>query len=870
VKRLSSKPRATKAWGKENSTNGDITMRSKNKEKQFCKPGLLLCSSLALLGAQPIRADKPGTYHIPPQSLTGALNDYAEAANVQLSYPAEITTGMKSPGLDGEYTSLQALRKLLAGTGLSVKPTASGAITLVQQEGLMPVADTPSAPSADSGQTMPKVTVEADAQAEADEYDPIDTTHPSNKSYAVSNSSTATKTDTPIMDTPASIRVIPQAILRDQQATRLQDAVKNVSGVQLLQAAGGQYEDFIIRGFGGGVNYDRFRNGIRLPALTFDFANVEQVDVLKGSAAMLYGRMEPGGIVNVVTKKPLDIPYYSLQQQFGSYDFYRTTLDATGPISDDKSLTYRFDLGYTSRNSFRDFVTQDRLLVSPSLHWQATPDTEFNLNFEYLRDNPSVADTGIPAIGTRVVNLPINRNYIQPGPFNQDQINSTLVEFNWSHKFNDDWKIQNGIVANQVEYNFRDTPVAYFQPLLEGTPNPEVRRGLYFEDINRDSHTVYLNLTGKFETFGVKHNVLLGGDHYDLEVSNSGFFGLNHAILNNFSDEGLKYFTFVNLRNPNYNAFPFSFNQLDNLRKNAPNDFGKSNTSWYGLYFQDQLSFLDDKIQLLLGGRYDWSRLTQGVSFTSFKDIALESRNEDHFSPRVGFVVRPWNWVSWYGSYLQGFGINNSPLQSGSLLPAETSEQFETGLKFEAFDGKLTSNLAFYHLTKNNIVTQLDTNVFDLIGAARSQGIEFDIAGQVTDELSLTATYAYTDARILDDPFNSHHRLPNVPEHSGSAWLKYAFQMPELRGLSLGVGAFMAGARQGDNENSYQLPGYVRADTYVAYIFDIGKTKLTTQLNVNNFLDKRYYFAGQPYNTSKAFNIIADPLTVMGSVKLEY
>jgi Secretin and TonB N terminus short domain len=164
VKRLSSKPRATKAWGKENSTNGDITMRSKNKEKQFCKPGLLLCSSLALLGTQPIRADKPGTYHIPPQSLTGALNDYAEAANVQLSYPAEITTGMKSPGLDGEYTSPQALRKLLAGTGLSVKPTASGAITLVQQEGLMPVADTPSAPSADSGQTMPKVTVEADSR----------------------------------------------------------------------------------------------------------------------------------------------------------------------------------------------------------------------------------------------------------------------------------------------------------------------------------------------------------------------------------------------------------------------------------------------------------------------------------------------------------------------------------------------------------------------------------------------------------------------------------------------------------------------------------------------------------------------------------
>ena len=206
-------------------------MRSKNKEKQFCKPGLLLCSSLALLGAQPIRADKPGTYHIPPQSLTGALNDYAEAANVQLSYPAEITTGMKSPGLDGEYTSPQALRKLLAGTGLSVKPTASGAITLVQQEGLMPVADTPSAPSADSGQTLPKVTVEADAENQ--NYDPAWERDTRNPSYNRTHSTTATKTDAPLMETPVSIQIIPKKIMDDQQAYDVKEALKNVSGVQL-------------------------------------------------------------------------------------------------------------------------------------------------------------------------------------------------------------------------------------------------------------------------------------------------------------------------------------------------------------------------------------------------------------------------------------------------------------------------------------------------------------------------------------------------------------------------------------------------------------------------------------------------------------
>lgn len=703
------------------------------------------------------------------------------------------------------------------------------------------------------------------------------------KSYSAQFTSTATKTDTPIMETPMSVEVVTHQALKDQQAWRLEDATKNVSGVQQASTFG-QYQDFLIRGFG--TNYARFRNGVRLPESTFDMANVEQVEVLKGGAAMLYGRTEPGGMINVITKKPLNQAYYSLQQQFGSYNFYRTTLDATGPITKDGSLAYRFNLGYTNSNSFRDHIKKENIFIAPSLHWQATANTEFNLNLEYRHDNPSMGDTGIPAIGNRVANVPINTYYSQPGQFNKDTIDSILIDFNWSHAFNDDWKISNGVVANLVDYEWRDLPVAYVQTNLEGA-NPAVRRGTYFEDFSRDNLTVYLNLNGKFETFGVKHNVLVGGDYYNLDLKNSGFFGLNHAIQKGFdpANGAFDYFSFIDLNNPDYSQYQRTFSELDNLRKNAPNDFGKVNTSWFGLYFQDQVSLFNDKLQILGGGRYDWTRQKQGSSMTSFADINESVVNLSRFSPKAGLLYRPYQWLSLYGNWTESFGISNNLSETGAPLKPETAEQFEAGIKTEWFDGQLRTNLAYFHIAKQNILTQVSETRFDTVGAARSQGIELDISGQLTNELSLIASYAFTDGRITSDSAvvyddfgvavgvnsgNQGKRLPNVAEHSGSAWLKYAVQEGQLQGLSFGVGAYLASARQGDNANSYQLPGYVRADAMVSYLFKLGDTKLTTQVNINNMFDKKYYFAGQPYNTSSAYNMPADPLTVLGSLKLEY
>lgn len=226
-------------------------------------------------------------------------------------------------------------------------------------------------PAGDGHITLPTVTVEG--VSEDDLYDPTRTDHPYNRSYNVSNSSMSSKTDTPIMQTPASIQVIPKSVLHDQQAYRLQDVLKNVSGVQTYHGYGGMYEQFVLRGFlQSTLNY---RNGIRVPFTKFDLANVERVEVIKGASAMLYGFGDPGGMISTVTKQPSSEPYYSIEQRFGSYDFFRTEASATGPLSKEHGLNYRVDFSYLDSGSFRQFMGNDRVFFAPTLSWQATHDT---------------------------------------------------------------------------------------------------------------------------------------------------------------------------------------------------------------------------------------------------------------------------------------------------------------------------------------------------------------------------------------------------------------------------------------------------------------------------------------------------------------
>lgn len=805
-------------------------------DKGYRRRLTLLAAASLLVPAITIAAEQAAKpFNIPAQSLAGALTRFSAVTGLQVLYEGDIAEQIKAPELKGSYTDEQALGKLLQGSGLNYRYSNGKTITLEK------VADA----EPKSGDTILKtMTVTGNASyADSDPYNP---------NYNRTNASTATKTDTPIMETPMSIQVIPKQVLKDQQAIRIKDALKNVSGI--FWATDPMYEGFQMRGFVSDGASTVYRNGLRIRRAQHEVANLEQLEVVKGPAAAMYGRIEPGGLINVVTKKPLDTPYYSLEQQFGSYDLYRTTADATGPINKDRSLLYRLNLAYQNNNLFIDKMDQERVFFAPSLSWKPSDRTEVNLNLEYQYDTRT-SYNGLPVLGNRPANVPVSRFYGFGSDNETSVFDKLLIGLDWSHQFNDDWKIQHRFHYYKLDYQINNS--SFFNGPVNPVNNRTATRSVTTRPIDvTDTYATSIDLTGKFKVLGTQHQALAGFDYFWEKAESQGFTG---------NPAPTAYRPVVDIFNPVYGQVPLA-------TANNFNRFSTLTQYWYGTYFQDQIT-LFDKLHIMGGGRYDWATRSSGSSRTSIaaaQGNQTEVQNEK-FSPRVGLVYQPWPWLALYGNYVESLGGANTALaSSGKPLDSETAQQHEVGFKTELFDKKLLTTVAFYELTKQNVATADPTNPGFSVqtGEARSRGMEVDVSGQVTDGLNLIASYAYTDTEITkDNGGNQGHRFWNVPKNSGSFWAKYAVQEPSLRGLSFGAGTYLIGQREGNNANTWQMPGYVRVDALLGYTLDVGRSKVTTQLNVNNLLDKTIY------ETSAFDGFLAQPgapRTFMGSIRVEF
>jgi iron complex outermembrane receptor protein len=770
-------------------------------------------------------------FHIPAQSLSSALLQFSEDTDIKTFFSADVARNIKTSGVSGSYTPQQALDKLLTNTGVIYRFTDTQSVTLSV------------APKASSTETTTLKPMTVTGKAGYDDNDPY------NPSYNRANATTATKTDTPIMLTPASVQVVPKAVMNDQQNTNILDSLnRNVSGVSARTGGALLYDNFIIRGFNTGLAGAAYRNGLLSPSNFYEPANIEQLEVLKGPAAALYGRIEPGGIVNVTTKKPLATPYYALQQQFGSYDLYRTTVDATGPIDDAKTVLYRFNATYLEKGSFRgDMVNSDRVFIAPTLSWRPNDKFEANVELEYKHDTVTM-DNGIPVLNgaNRPSNLPHNR-YLGDSAKDQAEQENVLLGYDWTFHFNDDWKLTNRFLWEDWSIDQRS-----INPLGLRADNRTLNRGLSYGQRAFEAYATNLDLNGKFDLFGTRHDILVGGDFYDQRFpGDTTFQGATAAVPT------------IDIYNPVYGRV--SQAALDRLPKN---NFRVKKDQWFGVYFQDQIT-LWDKLHILGGGRYDWALSGSTISRVSVQDAKnnFSDQETQNFSPRVGLLYQPWTWLSVYGNFTQSFNVNSGLSASGQQFDPQIGEQFEAGFKTEFFDQRLSTSMAFYHLTKSNTLTA-DPNNFGFslaIGEARSQGIEVDIKGRVTEQLELISTYAYTDTRVTKDNAGIvGNELVNVPEHQASLWGTYQF----TERFKVGLGEVLVGSRQGDANNTFQLPGYARTDAMAAYTVPVGKTRLTTQLNINNLLNKDYFSDSSVGGRNSVF--FGEPISVMGSLKLEY
>ncbi len=768
-------------------------------------------------------------YNIAKQPLYSALSALAEQAGIQFVYSAEMVKNLTSSGVQGQHTADEALQKVLSGTGISFRRTGQGTVALELNK---------SAKEPDAT-TLKPMTVSGKRNAEAEP-----------QGYSVSSAFSGTKTDTPIMQTPMNIQVVPKSLMDDQQDINIVDAItKNVSGVQRDHGSGDIYENFIIRGFQN--NGDTYRNGLLRNFGNYDPANIEQLEVIKGPASMLYGRAQPGGLVNYSTKKGLDTAQYSVQQQFGSYDQYRTTADATGPIDKNGKLRYRLNFSYQDIGSFKQFINNERYFVAPTLSWRPNDRFEANLELEHKHEK-KVNDWGIPSIGTHPAPVPLSRSYQDSAK--PTTLDNTLVAYDWAFKFNDDWKLKNRFLWENQDIQYYDTGNDGLQ-----ADNRTLNRFIITGPANTETYSTNLDLTGNFKLLDTKHEVLVGGDYYhntyDAADNRYGYYGNDPAFV----------LPTIDIFNPAYNvvnqatvdAQPFNWNYMRKEER-------------FGTYFQDQIT-LFDKLHIMGGGRYDWVSYGTGMDFNDGGSFAVAQANysdqeDQKFSPRVGVLYQPWQWLSLYSSFTQSLGSANGMSFSGHGLKPQEAEQYEAGFKTELFDKRLATTVSFYHLDKTNMTTN-DPNHpgFQITaGKARSRGIEVDVKGQVTEKLNLVTTYAFTDVRYVKANAALLGQRPiNVPENQASLWGTYQF----TERFKAGLGGVLVGKRLGDNFTPVELPGYATMDAMAAYTIPVGKTRLTTQVNLNNLLDKGYY-TGAGYGRNSINT--GEPLSVMGSVRLQF
>jgi iron complex outermembrane receptor protein len=457
-------------------------------------------------------------------------------------------------------------------------------------------------------------------------------------------------------------------------------------------------------------------------------------------------------------------------------------------------------------------------------------------------------DYGVPANSQthRPANIPISRYLGEPST---DKSHSTLYNTaaTLTHAITDNWKVSAKFnYVNRILDIPQTLPLSSPQPFVDTTG--ELLRAYVDQQNNLDSYFGTLDITGKFTTGIVKHKFLAGWDNYNVASTSQNYLSLANPI---------------NIYNPQY--LPIDTSQVQKNFQNA-------NMQWNGVYFQDQIT-LFDKLHILGGGRYDWMSTNAGLSNES---MALASTNQTNlqngrFNPRAGLLYQPWQWLSLYSNYIESSGAANINMGVNSkILQPETAEQVEAGFKTAFFEDRLTSTVAFYSLTKQNMIIPIAGTFFsESINKARSQGIEMDIAGRISENLNLIANYTYTEAVILESNLkrvNAGNQLWNVPKNAGSLWARYDLQQETLRGLSLGAGVFFQGQKQGDIANTYQLPFFGRVDALVKYKISAAKT--TLQFNVENILNQHYYTASLPNNIYAISP--GEPITFIGSIKVEF
>lgn len=705
-------------------------------------------------------------------------------------------------------------------------------------------------------------------QERSDALPTVDVMGRREQSYKNSVSFVGTKTATALKDVPQSIGYVTKELVLDQGAITVNDVVKNISGISQYSA----YNDFSIRGFRslGNLNSGNLLNGMRGLTPLFrqsSLANLERVEVIKGPASALFGNAAPGGVVNRVTKKPLDVARRSVTLTAGSFNTSNVYGDFTGPLNEQKSLLYRLNLGYENTDGFRDLQGVTTFIVAPSFTYILSDRTQLNADITY-NNNKGKLDRGLAIHGNGdLFSVPFNST--------QSAASDYMIENTFNLSFALSHQLAKGLLFNStylyssyLEDTQEHAQQHAYQSTIDGKQDlskVEMRFEKRYRHITANNFNNYL--TWDVATGALKHKLLLGYDYFNTSIapglsslSASGYLLKDNTVVDKFDVAKKDKYQLDANGNPRTNVPSFDLNStLGNriqdvtkyiYRTGAGNPNGQGNavrTYSNGVYLQEQLQW--GRLQALLSARVEW-----------FTDVTKDTKGiekkttQTAFIPRLGLVYALTPSTNVYASWIRGFepqsvAIQSDPETGGPFDPMK-SELWEVGAKGEYLNKRLSVTTSVFRIRKNNSLypagDPVNPKLRVAVGEEVSRGVEFDVSGRILPYWSITANYSYNVAEITKAAPGTKDlniQRPGTPRHAANLWTKFIIPTGALRNLGMGLGINGVSAREGQVGRRAQLvtyPGYSLLN--LALYYKVREIQL--QLNWNNVLDKRYYISG--------------------------
>lgn len=692
---------------------------------------------------------------------------------------------------------------------------------------IAPLVQAADANTAKDGETL---TVIADPTAVAE----------ATNGYQPLNTSTATLTTMPMLDIPQVVNTVSDKVLADQHATTLDEALYNVSNVVQTNTLGGTQDAFVRRGFGANRDGSIMTNGLRTVLPRSFNAATERVEVLKGPASTLYGILDPGGLINVVTKRPEKTFGGAISATSSSFGGGTGQVDVTGPI-DGTRLAYRLTGEYQDEDYWRNFGNERSTFIAPSLTWFGD-DATVTVLYSH-RDYKTPFDRGtIFDLNTK---QPVNvdRNTRFDEPFNITDGQSDLAQLNAEYRLNSQWTAKFDYSYSQDKYSDNQARVMAY----DAKTGNLTRRVDATQGSTQRMHSTRADLQGNVDIAGFYNEILTGVSYENYDLLRTDMMRCKNV--------------------KGFNIYHPVYGKLDKCTTVSAADSDQTlKQESYSAYAQDAL-YLTDKWIAVAGMRYQY--YTQYAGKGRPFNVNTDSRDEQ-WTPKLGLVYKLTPSVSLFANYSQTFMPQSSIASYIGDLPPETSNAYEVGAKFDLFDG-VTANIALFDIHKRNVLyTESigDETIAKTAGRVRSQGVEVDLAGSLTENTNIIASYGYTDAKVLEDPDYAGKPLPNVPRHTGSLFLTYDIHNAFAGNtLTLGGGGHGVSRRSATNGADYYLPGYFVADAFAAYKMKL-QYPVTLQVNVKNLFDKTYYTSS--IATNNLGNQIGDPRELQFTVKMEF